>query len=90
MAKPKSNLPRGVLDGLMQQFDLMKHLTGSDRKAVYAVAQRLLRAVSKSAVKLDNGYYACELCGQSVVTRKPEDVDHNEDCPLSWIDQIKL
>ena len=86
----KSNLPRSVLDGLMQQFELTKHVTGSERQSVYAVAQRMLRVVSKSAVKLDNGYHVCELCGQTTSKRKPEDVDHNEDCPLSWIDPIKL
>lgn len=90
MAKPKPNLPRGVLDGLMQQFDLVKHLTGSDRKAVYAVAQRLLRVVSKTVVDNIDQDYICGLCGQSTDTAKPEDIDHNEDCPLSWIDPIKL
>lgn len=90
MSKPKPNLPRSVLDGMMQQFELMKHLTGSDRKAVYSVAQRLLRVVSQSAVKIDNGYYTCDICGEHSLKKKPEDVDHNEDCPLSWIDPIKL
>ena len=90
MSKPKPNLPRGVLDGMVQQFELVYHLTGSDRKAIYSIAQRLLKIVSKSAVKMDNGYYVCELCGQSSMDLKPEAVDHNEDCPLSWIDPIKL
>lgn len=91
MSKQKKNLPRSVVDGLMQQFDLVKHLTGSDRQAVYAVAQRLLRVITKIAVNDGGDFYSsCKLCDVSAETNKPEDIDHNEDCPLSWIDPIKL
>jgi hypothetical protein len=90
VTKKKPNLPRSIVDGMMQQFELMKHLTGSDRKAIYSTSQRLLRLVSKSAVEMDNGYYVCNICGENTLSKKPEDIDHNEDCPLSWIDPIKL
>jgi hypothetical protein len=92
MSKPKSNLPRHVLDGLMKEFVLAKKVTSDERSAIYCVAQRVLRHVSRAALRRADNELACSICSETVKSVKGNTyyLDHTEDCPLSWVDPIRL
>lgn len=86
------NIPRTVLNGIVKQFTEVRRAFGNDRDAVYSVAQRVLRLVSLEAIHKHDNEFSCSICGETVKAIKGDAyyLDHTENCPLSWIDQIRL